>query len=254
MGNTQRKSQGTLLSCEQVSEDHLADRYAMGRLTGAEAEAFEDHYMTCEVCVAELEQAELRVRGFKVIGAEAAGRVMGDEISESIVSSPPANDTSEDAEKVIRPSSPWAELSRQPSAWMALAALVLVSAGLPYLLTGMGSPTMKAGGSVGVFHLQPLRSAEGAPGHQVQMGSGSPWIILALELDPPFFPTYRATLKRRGADLWQGSDLKLGERDTVHLSLDASLLGPGDHLVVLEGERDGTWAEVGQFPFKVQDP
>ncbi len=258
MGNTlsngdRSKRSGGLLTCEQVAEDHLADRYAMGRLIGPEAEAFEDHYMTCETCVAELEQAELRVRGFKVIGADAAGRELDGRLSGSTVPASPANDSRDvNGGGSLRPG-PWAELSRQPSAWMALAALVLVSAGLPYLLTGAGSPAMEAAGSVGVFHLQPLRSAEGAPSHQVRRDPGSPWVILALELDPPFFPRYRATLKHNTEDLWQGSGLTLGERDTVHLRFDAALLRPGDHLILLEGERDGSWVEVGQFPFGVPD-
>lgn len=223
------------LDCQKISEGHLADLYAMGRLSGTEAEAFEDHYMLCETCVAELEQAELRVKGFKRLGAQAVA---------DFDLGTPANEPEAPA-----PASFEAARARRTMSWSragALAASVgLAVAALSLFLSGSG---IEQGSSVTVFHLQAERSAgEAAPAHQVDLAADH--AVLALELDPPFYERYRATLRQEGRTLWRTDGLTLGQRDTVHLSFDAGELSAADHVLSLEGWVDGRWVEAGRFPF-----
>lgn len=45
----------TILTCEDVRRDALIERFLAGRLTGADLDAFESHYVTCERCQNELQ-------------------------------------------------------------------------------------------------------------------------------------------------------------------------------------------------------
>ena len=47
---------GDLLTCDAVAARWMIERYLAGKLSEAEAEAFEAHYLTCSRC-----QRELRV-------------------------------------------------------------------------------------------------------------------------------------------------------------------------------------------------
>jgi len=44
-----------ILTCEDVERDALVERSLAGRLTGADRDAFEAHYLTCERCQTELQ-------------------------------------------------------------------------------------------------------------------------------------------------------------------------------------------------------
>ena len=45
------------LTCEQVHERELVERYAPGKLTEPEAEALEAHVLECEACWRDLQEA-----------------------------------------------------------------------------------------------------------------------------------------------------------------------------------------------------
>jgi hypothetical protein len=50
------------IDCQRAGEPDVAIRYLAGRLTDAEAEAFERHYLSCDLCWTEVEQGA-RLRG-----------------------------------------------------------------------------------------------------------------------------------------------------------------------------------------------
>jgi len=60
---------------DYIEEHQVADRYAMGTLPAAEAERFEEHYLSCPECLDRLELAESMQRGFRRVASEDAERL-----------------------------------------------------------------------------------------------------------------------------------------------------------------------------------
>ena len=214
------------MDCSHVHQQHLADRYVLGQLTAAEAERFEDHYLSCDECSEELERARLMTGGFKRVAAE------------------------EVAATLVTGVAWW----RRRRIWMPLAtAAVAVVLSVPFALDPSTSEGTRGGRvNTPVVYLQPVRDLEPAPSHLIRLPEKPGWIVLVLELDPPFYPVYRARVERGGRLLWEGEGLRLGERDTVTLSLESDLLAPGDHALRLDATTgDGRDVSVGRFAFRV---
>ena len=214
------------MDCSHVTEHHVADRYVLGQLTAEEAEGFEDHYMSCDTCLDELDRAEVMARGFKRMGAEETAK----------------------AAVVAAAGAGW---WRRHRTWIPLAAVAVVAAlAVPILLPRAPQGSNRV--NTPVLYLQPERSSQAPPSRQLRIPADRGPIVLVLELDPPFHPSYTAVVERAGQKLWEGENLDLGERDTVTLSLDADLLSPGDHLLRLDAATpDGRRLSVGRFGFRV---
>lgn len=61
---------------DYIEQHHLADRYLMGKLSQEEADRFEEHYLSCQLCLDRLEQAETLQRGLKRAAAEDVARLV----------------------------------------------------------------------------------------------------------------------------------------------------------------------------------
>ena len=215
------------MDCEYVNEHHVVDRYLLNQLTAEERERFEDHYMSCDACLDAIERAEAMARGFKRVAAE------------EIVT----------AGAMAAGVAWW----RRQRVWMGGAVTALaVAVALPLLLDDASGPTGEFRANTPVVYLQPERSAEAAPSHQIRLPAEPDQIVLVLELDPPFYPSYRAVVERDGRSLLEIEGLRLGERDSITLSLDSRSMAPGDHLLRLDAsDPGGARVTVGQFAFRV---
>jgi multidrug efflux pump subunit AcrA (membrane-fusion protein) len=60
---------------DYIEQNHIADRYVMGKLPPEEADRFEEHYLSCQACVDRLERAEALQGGLKRAAAEDAVRL-----------------------------------------------------------------------------------------------------------------------------------------------------------------------------------
>ncbi|MFH1144897.1 MAG: CDC27 family protein [Candidatus Eisenbacteria bacterium] len=58
------------MDCGRIRERHIADEYLAGRLSAAEAEAYEEHYFACDECFADLRTREAIARALKAGGEE----------------------------------------------------------------------------------------------------------------------------------------------------------------------------------------
>src|SRR5215213_7491680 len=58
-----------------IEEQQIAERYVMGTLPAAEAERFEEHYLSCPECLDRLDLAESIERGFKRAAGQDAARL-----------------------------------------------------------------------------------------------------------------------------------------------------------------------------------
>jgi hypothetical protein len=79
--------------------------------------------------------------------------------------------------------------------------------------------------------------------------------LVALAVDPGAdarFETYRVTLTRAGATVFQKSGLKPNALEAVMIAFPATFFTPGEYRLRLEGVKaDGTAAEIGGYPFRV---
>lgn len=221
------------MNCTFIAENHLADRYVMGQLTAEETERFEDHTMSCDTCLDEIDRAEVMARGFKRVGAEETAKAV-----------------------MAVASVGWWQRRRQ---WLPTAAAIVMTGlalaiFLPRTPWDTEDPGAKSSSRVNtpVVYLQPERSSEAPPSRQLRLPTDHGPVVLVLELDPPHYPSYSAVVERSGREIWNGAGLELGERDSVTLSLGAGLLAPGDHLLRLGATTfDGQQVSVGHFGFHV---
>ena len=87
-----------------------------------------------------------------------------------------------------------------------------------------------------------LRAASAAPGT----------VVLALQLEGPFEPSYRVVLRdAQGHELWRGDGLQVNEMEALSLSLPASLLAPGDYLLLAEASTQPPGRTPARFTFRV---
>lgn len=234
------------ISCQGAEEHHLADRYVLGQLAPDEVEAFEDHYVSCEACARDVDNAELMVKGLRKVAAQglAAGSTPPDH------QPPKVNNVSH-----IEAHRPPAHRDSDPRRVVGLLAAALVGAvlTLPLWFNRFSASDSKSA-AVTVAYLQPERSTTVEPGYRIR-ASNAP-IILALELTPPFYKTYRARVAHNGREVWSTVGLELGERNTVHVSLLDDLLVAGTYSLFLEGSNnDSAWFDASRFSFRVdEDP
>jgi len=93
-----------------------------------------------------------------------------------------------------------------------------------------------------------------APTHRLRRPPGAGSVVLALQLDPPFAPSYQVVLRDAGGqELWRGAGLRPNEMDVLSLSLPGSLLAPGNYTLTAEGVGVPA-APASRFSFRVLPP
>jgi hypothetical protein len=112
--------------------------------------------------------------------------------------------------------------------------------------------------NVPILFLNPERGGGSAaePTLRLRLPPAPGRVVLALEIDPPHHPSYRAVLRdARGRELWRGADLRLNEMEALTVSLPASLLAPGDYVLAVEGVPPaGAPGPPVRFSFRVLPP
>jgi hypothetical protein len=284
-----------------IEEHHVADRYVMGTLAPAEAERFEEHYLSCPECLDRLDLAESIQRGFHRMAGEDAARLsaarqlavvawlarLGSRRQAAVLLTAllvlavlPAGLAlrglaGRDRELAEARSALQAERQSERQRTATGARSATEAAALRQALDasrrdleGERAARARAAeqlaqavapeGNVPILNLDVERGgpAAGEPTQRVRRPPSAGRIVLVLSVDPPLLPSYRAVLRdRRGRELWQDADLRPSERETLTLSLPASLLSPGDYAIALEGlAPGGKPAPAGRFAFRVLPP
>lgn len=257
----------------EIEEQQIVDRYVRGTLPAEEVARFEEHYLSCQDCLDQLDLAEAMNRGFKRAAGQDAVRVA----------------------TVVRQLAVVAWLARlgrsRQAAVLAMALLVAVLlpwglaerriAGRDHELATTRSALEKeraaAAGRTSseleasrrelvraqeardkaVEQLTQASQPQNVPilGLSVERGGGEVkppilhlpatpgWVVFSLSIDPPYRPSYRVILRGAGGkEIWSGGGFQ-HDGDLLNLTLPSTLLTPGDYTLAAEG--------AGRFAFRV---
>ena len=230
---------------DYIDDNQIASRYLMGELDAEEEAAFEEHFVDCRECLANLEL----IRDFRGHLRDAA------------------------SETLSQRQGWFARLSglalwQQRAAWAA-AALVLI--GVPSVIlqtdqrersgddrppapsreqvTDAGTPV-----AASIGRLTSVRGATGGePASRVEL-TGAPWVALLPEheYDPAFVRYTAALADSAGRQIWSAADLKAVGPDTIAVLAPASSLNPGEYSLRLEGvDGQGRAQLLGLYRFLV---
>jgi anti-sigma factor RsiW len=275
-----------------IEEQQIAERYVMGKLSPEEAALFEEHYLSCDECLDRLALAESMERGFKRAAGQDAARLVatrqlafvawlarlgrsrqlaalamavlviavlpgllavreiGQRERELTATRSALEQERERSAAGSRTAAETERLSRELDASRRdLAREQEARAKADEELAAARQPQS----NVPILFLNPERGT-GEPTHRVHLPHTPGWIVLALELDSPYPPPYRAVLRdARGREIWRGDGLQLN--DMEGLSLPSTLLAPGDYTLAVDSLEPGRRpAPAARFTFRVLPP
>ncbi len=230
-----------------IEQHHIVDRYVMAKLPVDEAADFEEHYLGCPVCLAELERAKVMTAAFRRAAGEGAARMAAG----------------------YRPA-PAAALAlaglgraRRWGAAAALLAVALLPATVVFqqqkaarrILATELDAARRPRAMTPILYLDAERGAgSAAPVLRVPLSATAGGLVLVLELEPRAAATYDVALERRAdrGELWRGSGLRPGADGTVTVSLPPAFLAAGDYDLAVGGHAaSGAAVAVGRFAFRV---
>jgi hypothetical protein len=199
---------------EQAIQTQASMRYALGELTPAERDSFEEHFVDCSFCMRDVEQSAAFAANARQVFRERASagtRVRG-----------------------------FAWWQWRPSPALALSAafnLVLV-AGLGYSLLRphLAAPDGTPAGSAEMQSVEivPLHgTTRGGEGSVARISRGP--AILTLDL-PQSYEHYYYSIERLGAATILSGEVKVpAGKDSLNLSIPGDRLSPGEYRVTVTG-------------------
>lgn len=219
------------LKHSDVEDRGLIDLYYRGALPADEEADFEDHFLGCPECQAELVAA----RSFR-LGMRAMA--------------------TEDAARAAAGLGALAWLVRRR--WVAAGlAVVLVAVLLPFVIGRGPSP---AGGlaaplaNTPVFLLTTVRGGE--PPRLVDLGRADQALVLAVDAgDDPTVETYELTITGAGGErVFHQEDLRPNALEAVMVTFPAGFFSAGEYRLTAVGRRgDGSTVDFGGHSFRVSE-
>lgn len=234
-----------------IEREQIVDRYLMGRTTPDETASFEEHYLSCETCLEQLEVAESFQTGLKQAVAEDAAKTAVAGRLGLLA---------------------WlARTARSPRAGLVAGALLIalvLPLGVAYRQLGQArdanadlarqlTESRAPQANTLVLPLSPERAGPGeGPSVRFRLPEPPGWIVVSLELDRPELDGYAVELiDPDGVKLWTGARLRPNQFDALTVSLHSSLLAAGDYELRVEGlPAKGEPVAVGTFALRVLPP
>lgn len=230
---------------EHVEQHHVIHRYLAGSLSPEEENAFEDHYLDCPECLAELERMESLHRGLEGVALEALRKAQS-----------------------ASPQRPARARTPRPR-WPALAAAAVLALLLPlgwllvrnHQLRGELARVQAPRVGAAVAYLSPLRGE--APPHLLVLPKEPRPLVFVLDVGVDAEGPYRVSLWREGREdpVWSHPTVHAKPAGELTVSVSASFFTPADYVFqVHRPAADGTSERVARFPFRavpegdVEDP
>ncbi|HEX5718275.1 MAG TPA: hypothetical protein VF179_19090 [Thermoanaerobaculia bacterium] len=260
----------------EIEERQIPELYLMGKLPPEEAAGFEEHYLHCQECLDRLELAESMERGFKRAAGQDAARVAATRqiavlawlsrlgrsrqmaalaMAVLVVAILPGllglrevrererelaaarSDLEQERQRSAVGSRTEAEAQRLQAELEASRSDLDRERQARASADEQLEEARKPRGNVPILFLDTERGG-GEPTHRLSLRDTPGLIVLALVIDPPHRPSYRAVLRdAKGKEVWRGDGLQLNEMEALSLSLPSTLLAPGDYTVEVDGRR-----------------
>ncbi len=246
---------------DYIQEHQVVERYVQGRLPEADADLFEDHYLTCEECLRRLRIAEKFQRGFRQVAAEEAtgalgilaaflrsrrglalGAVFAVLLAASALLAVRSARLGSDLEEAqTRLAQTRAEEERRAEAARSEAESLRARLAQEREARGRleeeaGRPRSAQAAGAWIVTLVPVRSGPtGEPSQRITLPPTPQWIVLALDLELDASGTFRAVLERQGGGtVWTGEGLRPSPQGELAIGFESSLLEPGDYRLRVE--------------------
>lgn len=216
-----------------IEEQHIAERYVMGRLPAEEVARFEEHYLTCEECLDRLQLAERFHLALRGLAAEDSARATGVGILAALARLAQWQRTLLAAGllfAIALPTAQWVRLAREQQ---QLSGPQAISTLLP---------------------LSPVRSSSSReePVAQLTLTKGSERVAFSLDAIGAVDrgPLHIVLADPSGVTLWRSPPTLPDAAGQLLISLPSNLLKAGDHELRLELPDHGT-SLGGPYRFRV---
>ncbi len=232
----------------QFDEQQVIERSVLGTLSPAEQEIFEEHFLTCDRCLSQLEASQRLHTALKGVAVEEVAR-------------------QQRLGWLARRAVSWRRLTARPGTFAGLGlVLVLVTAAMVWwrldadrqALRQQLELAMAPPNRTFIVPLDATRSSSGnggTAGQILELGAGPEWIVLTLPAgeteQASFDRTFSVSLEdAQGKILWQRQGLRMGNDGRIVFGLPSVALAAGRHEVILRPEAGS--AEARRFPVSIQ--
>jgi hypothetical protein len=211
---------------EEAARNLMAEQYLLGEMTGDERDSYEEHLFSCQICFDQVKAGSELVSHLRQIGPEASSSV---------------------SSFVARLLTGFG----QPFTMTALALLISASAFNVYQYRMINSLKQPRVITASLF------LSDGARAGGVKKLALSPDTRFDLSiqvLQPGNFSAYEGRIQTESGQLKATVPISAEEiKDTIHLSLDSSVITPGTYLIIVNGlNPDGKKTEITQCRFQIE--
>jgi len=218
-----------MMDHEQAIQGHASMRYALGELTPAERDAFEEHFADCSFCLKDVEAS--------TAFAANARQVFRDRAAAGI------------PVQGFR----WFPWRPFPAFALSAAFNVVLLAGLGYELVHLHPATPAAvADSAGAQNVDivPIHGATRGSG-QLQVVRASRPVVLTFDL-PQSYEHYRYAIERAGTAVLSDELTVVGRPDTLNLQIPVARLSPGEYRVTVTGTSGSAQETLGACLLQVE--
>jgi hypothetical protein len=203
------------------------ERVLKGRLL-----EFEQHFLSCDVCLAKVQEHQELRAAFRRLGEKAVGAPAGGSVP------------------------------RSPSRWLAAAASVLLVSSVA-LAVWVGLLSHRAGrlagprAVAGVYELEPVSPSQRAAGAGTTVPALESSFVLAVAVSRSEIATRRYEVRiadGQGRELFRDEDVPVDPSGKLYVQVGPGFLAPGDHTLEVRAFRRASGEALAEatFPFRVE--
>jgi len=230
---------------QYAEENNFAARYVIGRLSPEESVPFEEHFVDCPQCLADIETEREVVAGLKTVAARNA---VAERVPSPMRWRP---HLAWAAGLVILASITWWGLRQEAGKWAALYGQEKDAR--QALERRLAQSEAQPAAAAPIFALVTTRSADTTDSpNRIPLPTSPQWMVLALDRGGlPAFPAYRVRLlDSAGQVVWTGDRLRSVSPETLGIGLNSRLLREGAFVLAIDGlTPDGRAVPAGRYRF-----
>ena len=230
-----------------IEETNQIDRYVRGTMPPAEREAFEEHFLDCPDCLAQLEIAKSLRESVRIAAADMAA-------------SPALSRVADQPRRFWS----WKWTGVGAIAGLAAAAIIIIvqyrqldhtrrELNRTHLAYAREREGLLQGAEPLVYTMGLNRGTAAAP-ESVVIPRSPRWVVFSIQIDASQFQQYRAVLRNEaGQTVWQKDGLRPSSPDAIAIPVPSMVLTSGVYKLSLDGgDAPGRYAPMAAFTFKAE--